>query len=156
MRLLLIGLVLLTSLGDLHAQTSTADPPGIAGAPTPDTELQLQSFDEVWQRIRDTHWDPQKVGATWERAREELRPKIEQTSSIKEVRLVLNDLINRLGQSHFGIIPQDTYGIMGRQKRAPGLRCRNSNPELPGQLARSADPARFPGSRGGDSPRLAN
>ncbi len=44
-KLFLIGAVLLASLSDLSAQTSTSDPPRVAGTPALDIELQLQSFD---------------------------------------------------------------------------------------------------------------
>jgi carboxyl-terminal processing protease len=152
-KLFLIGAVLLASLSDLSAQTSTSDPPRVAGTPALDIELQLQSFDEVWQRIRDTHWDPQQVGAAWEQARQELRPKIEQTSSIEEVRLVLNDLINRLGQSHFGIIPQDTYGIMegkgGPKDHDAGIRIRSYQDSLLVAQIRPGSPAAEAGIRPG-------
>jgi carboxyl-terminal processing protease len=69
----------------------------------------VASFDQVWTTIDERHWDPDKVGPAWDAARDELRPKVEQASSPAEARAVMMDLINRLGQTHFGIIPGSAY-----------------------------------------------
>ncbi len=142
---LLVGLILVVTLSDLKAQTSTADPPVVTESTEFDTALQIQSFDEVWQRIKDTHWDPELVGKSWDSAREELRPKMEQASSMSEVRAILNDLINRLGQSHFGIIPQATYGMMegkgGPRDHDAGIRIRRSPDGLMIRQVRAGSPA---------------
>ncbi len=80
-----------------------------------DVEVQLQSFDMVWQTIKETHWDPAKVGAEWDAARDELRPRVEQAESIDQVREAMQELLERLGQSHFGIIPADSYDLIDAQ-----------------------------------------
>lgn len=80
-----------------------------------DVEIHLESFDMVWQTIKDTHWDPSKVGAEWDAARDELRPKVEHAESISEVRAAMQELLERLGQSHFGIIPADSYELIDAQ-----------------------------------------
>ena len=140
-KLFWVGLILVATLSDLKAQTSTADPPVVTDF---DTALQIQSFDEVWQRIKDTHWDPELVGESWDNARDELRPKMEQARAMSEVRAILNDLINRLGQSHFGIIPQATYGMMegkgGPRDHDAGIRVRSSNDSL--MISQHADSRR--------------
>jgi carboxyl-terminal processing protease len=69
----------------------------------------VQSFDTVWQTIKDKHFDPTLNGADWNAARAELRPKVEAAKTPDEARAVLNQLIERLGQSHFGVIPADVY-----------------------------------------------
>lgn len=71
--------------------------------------LCVESFDYVWQTVRDKHWDPKLNGVDWEAARAEIRPRIESARLMSEVRLGLHDLLNRLGQSHFGIIPAEVY-----------------------------------------------
>ena len=38
-------------------------------------KLQLESFDHVWQTIRDKHWEKNPGGADWDKVRAELRPK---------------------------------------------------------------------------------
>ena len=64
---------------------------------------ELASFDYVWNSIDATHWDPEKVGASWDAVRDELRPKIIAAKTEAEARDILQDLISRLGQSHFVI-----------------------------------------------------
>ena len=72
-------------------------------------DLNVQSFDHVWTTIRDQHWDPKLGGLDWPAVRDELRPRIEQADSMDKARAVLNDMMKRLGQSHFGIIPAEVY-----------------------------------------------
>ena len=50
-----------------------------------------------WETIRDTHWDPETVGAGWSAAREELRPRAASAESMTEAREVLQELVGRLG-----------------------------------------------------------
>ena len=37
-------------------------------------QLNVESFDLVWETIRDKHWDPELGGLDWPALREELRP----------------------------------------------------------------------------------
>jgi carboxyl-terminal processing protease len=72
-------------------------------------DLNLQSFDQVWTTIRDQHFDPTLGGLDWEAVKSEFRPKVVAANSIDEARTAMNAMIERLGQSHFGIIPQSAY-----------------------------------------------
>lgn len=85
-----------------------------------DRQLQLDSFDMVWQTIKDVHWDEDRVGEKWDKQREELRPQIEKATSIEEVRNIIEKLLGQLGQSHCGIIPIDSYEIVEEQARMGG------------------------------------
>jgi len=91
--------------------------PWPAAAQTPN--VWLASFDQVWQTIKDRHWDPERKGASWDAARTELRPRIEQAASADEARAILGQLLARLGQSHFGIIPAEAYSALA-SGRDPG------------------------------------
>jgi carboxyl-terminal processing protease len=86
------------------------------GEPPPFGEDQraqcVASFDYVWKRIRDTYWDPGLGGLDWGAARDELRPRVEQAGSRTDARRVIQDLIERLGRSHFAIIPGELYEEM--------------------------------------------
>ena len=89
-------------------------PPAIVKAVEPELtgdqrRLEIESFDYVWKTVREVHWEPERVGAPWQAAREELRPKVEKARTHSEARAVLQDLLARLKQSHFSIIPEDTY-----------------------------------------------
>lgn len=72
----------------------------------------VASFDKVWQTVRERHWDPERKGEKWDAARAELRPRIEQAKSDQEARSILVELLGRLGQSHFGIIPANAYAAL--------------------------------------------
>jgi len=83
-------------------------------------QLNLESFDMVWNTIKAKHFDPKLNGADWEGAKTELRPKIEQAKNMNEARAVLGDLIGRLKQTHFGIIPAEAYNDLPGAKKADG------------------------------------
>lgn len=71
-----------------------------------DRELNLNTFDAAWTIIRDSHWDPDFNGVDWSAVRDELRPHAAQAASATELRAVLNEMIGRLGQSHFAVWPR--------------------------------------------------
>lgn len=67
----------------------------------------LAAFDEAWQTIHDTHFDPTFNGVDWAALKTELRPRAERARTHAELREVLDDMLGRLGQSHFAVIPSD-------------------------------------------------
>ena len=67
--------------------------------------LELATFDAAWEIIRDTHFDPDLNGVDWDAVRTELRPGASEAGSPAELRPILLDMVGRLGQSHFSIIP---------------------------------------------------
>ena len=74
-----------------------------------DPAVQMESFDYVWSTIKRMHWDKELVGESWDKARDEFRPKIEKAESIEDVRRIIGELLDTLDQSHFGVIPSDAY-----------------------------------------------
>ncbi len=74
-----------------------------------DLDVQLRSFDQVWETIAKTHWDSSLVGESWDKAKEEFRPQVELAKDVSDVRLAINEMLATLGQSHFGIIPSSEY-----------------------------------------------
>ena len=70
-----------------------------------DPALAEATFDSVWNRVQNTHYDPELGGLDWEAVREELRPRVQAASSILELREILGEMLDRLGESHFAIIP---------------------------------------------------
>lgn len=65
----------------------------------------LADFDAAWKIVYDTHFDTEFNGVDWEGVRDELRPRAAEASTRNELRSVMQDMLSRLGQSHFGIIP---------------------------------------------------
>ncbi|MFW9842892.1 MAG: S41 family peptidase [Candidatus Thorarchaeota archaeon] len=110
-RLSAIGIVCLWAVTVFAARTACAEL-------TPEEKkLNLESFDYVWTTIHEKHFDTTFGGLDWPAAFDELRPKVEAAESMSEVRAILNDLISRLGLSHFGIIPREAYEDIERSPR---------------------------------------
>jgi carboxyl-terminal processing protease len=70
----------------------------------------LAVFDEVWQTVADTHYDPTFGGVDWPAVRRELRPRAEQAASADGVRQVVTEMLARLGQSHFALLTSSPVG----------------------------------------------
>lgn len=78
---------------------------------TPDQRRQnLESFDYIWSTVRDKHWDPKLNGVDWQAVREELRPKVENATTMEQARDAMAEMLHRLHETHFGIIPSEVYG----------------------------------------------
>jgi carboxyl-terminal processing protease len=69
----------------------------------------LESFEKVWTTVRDKHWDPNLNGVDWQKVHDELKPKMEAAKNMDAAREVLNDMLGRLHQTHFGIFPGEVY-----------------------------------------------
>jgi carboxyl-terminal processing protease len=72
-----------------------------------DTELALLTFDSAWSRINSSYYDPDFRGLDWEGIRDELRPSVAEVETLGELRRILSDMLSRLGESHFAILPQE-------------------------------------------------
>ena len=72
-------------------------------------ELNIKSFDFVWETVRDKHYDEDLNGLDWDAIREEYRPRVEQAKRMPEVRTAMREMLARFGQTHFGIIPVTAY-----------------------------------------------
>jgi carboxyl-terminal processing protease len=64
----------------------------------------LASFDEAWQTVADSFYDPAFGGLDWNGVRAELRPKAEAASSSDDVRRVITEMLSRLKRSHFVLL----------------------------------------------------
>jgi carboxyl-terminal processing protease len=91
-----------------------------AGLTADDRVRNVESFDYVWKTIRDKHWSlPADVN--WQAIRDELRPKVEAATSTAEARAVMIDMIGRLKQSHFSIVPADVSEVLGGAFKSNGF-----------------------------------
>lgn len=93
--------------GPQHSANEADDRGGSAVAEARQISEQeaLADFDAAWQIVYDTHFDPTFNGVDWESVREELRPEAADARTRGELRMIMQDMLSRLGQSHFGIIP---------------------------------------------------
>jgi len=81
-----------------------------AAQPSPETvRLNVESFEYVWKTIRDQHFDPTLGGLDWQAVHDELLPKVQNAQTAEEARAAMTDMIGRLHQSHFAIIPASLY-----------------------------------------------
>ena len=69
----------------------------------------LASFDQVWTTVRDKHWDTSLNGLDWASVRDQLRPLVEKARTQGEVRAIIGDMLGRLHQSHYAVIPGSVY-----------------------------------------------
>ncbi|MFM7562537.1 MAG: S41 family peptidase [Planctomycetota bacterium] len=106
------AMLLLGSLGQAQETTRPAEaqptPAETEGLPF-DQAAYLAAFEQVWQTIRDTHWDAKLVESVWVPAREKYLPRIQQAQTRDEAVQILSELLLELKQSHFEIIPAETY-----------------------------------------------
>lgn len=72
----------------------------------------VESFDVMWTTVRDRHFDPKLNGVDWEAVKTEFRPRVEAARTHSEAVGAMNQAIERLGQSHFGVISSDAYSDM--------------------------------------------
>ena len=72
----------------------------------------MESYDYVWTTIQDSHYDTTFGGLDWPGVYDELKPRMEAAVTMGEARAVLEDMISRLGLSHFAIIPREIYSDM--------------------------------------------
>ena len=72
----------------------------------------VETFDAAWTIVRDTHFDKTFNGVDWEAVRAELRPRATAAKSATELRVVLREMLGRLGQSHFSILPASADASM--------------------------------------------
>jgi carboxyl-terminal processing protease len=84
----------------------TAAPPQLTAN---QRQRNIESFEYVWRTVRDKHWQANPSGLDWQAIHDELRPAIEKATSMDAARAVLNDMLGRLHQTHFAIIPSDLY-----------------------------------------------
>ena len=95
-------------------------PAGAALLAQDSRQLDIESFEYVWKTIRDKHWDPTLGGLDWQAVHDEFRPRVEQSKSSDEARALISEMLSRLGQSHFSIIPSTVYRDMGSETPESG------------------------------------
>lgn len=72
-----------------------------------DTRLELRraSFIRVWETVNEKHFDPTFGGVDWRKMREIYEPKALAAKTDAEFYIVVQQMLNELGQSHFAILP---------------------------------------------------
>jgi carboxyl-terminal processing protease len=73
----------------------------------------VETFDAAWTIVRDSHFDPGMNGVDWNAVKTELRPKAVAAKNDDELRRVIREMLGRLGQSHFALIPASADSSTG-------------------------------------------
>lgn len=121
----LLSLLVVTALAS-SALVGCATP-----ARTPIAATQsVATFDAAWEIVRDEHFDSELNGVDWNAVRAELRPQAAKARSVDELRAVLSEMLARLGQSHFTIIPGEGRAEIVAD-RAPTTALASSAAEAP-------------------------
>ncbi len=94
-----------TSTAPTTANNAANNAP-VAVTPAPSVRS-VETFDAVWETVRTQHFDKTLNGVDWDAVRVELRPHAQAALTQDQARAVLMDMLSRLGQSHFAIIPSD-------------------------------------------------
>jgi len=112
--LLLLGLGFNGCASDSKIETQS---PQLSMSPERRTQ-HVESFEYIWNSVKDKHWDPDLNGVDWDQARSDLLPKVQNAESDDQARAVMNELLARLEQSHFGIIPGTSYDRLEEESTA--------------------------------------
>lgn len=85
-------------------------------------EVRRETFDLVWRRVREKHFDPRLNGVDWDAVRRRYEPRLALISSDDELHRLLNEMLGELKQSHFVVFPPSAYageeGEGAREARA--------------------------------------
>lgn len=103
---------------------------GVAALTAEQRRDSLASFDQVWTTVRDKHWDTSLNGVDWAAVRDQLRPLVEKAHSQSEVRAIISDMLSRLHQSHYAVIPGSVYhDVASREPEEGDLNGENTSPD---------------------------
>ncbi len=81
-------------------------------------DLNRETFDRAWELVGESYWDPEMGGLDWGGVRDELGPRAERAVDDEELRDVIREMLARLGQSHFGVIPGSAGAGSGEDEEA--------------------------------------
>ena len=80
----------------------------------------IDSFEYVWKTVRDKHWEKNPAGLNWQTVHDEFRPKMDRADTMEAARAVMMDMLGRLHQSHFSIVPSDLYSDLDSSHSSSG------------------------------------
>jgi len=92
-------------------------------------QLNIESFEHIWKTVLDHHWDPKLGGLDWQAVHDELRPKIDAAAAMDDARQVMSSMLERLHQTHFGLLPSDVYEELD-SAAGPDGSSRSGNPGI--------------------------
>jgi carboxyl-terminal processing protease len=79
-----------------------------------------QSFQLVWETVHNAYFDRTFGGVDWPAIRAEYAPLVAQAQDQATLRLHLQRMLDRLGRSHFAIIPEEAAVFQPEQRHRHG------------------------------------
>ena len=101
-----LAALLFAAVASACSAAAASAQPG-AAAPAMDPALALATFDSAWSRIHNSYYDSTFKGTSWTAVRDELRPRVQAARTEAEVRAVISEMLGRIGDSHFALIPRE-------------------------------------------------
>jgi len=83
---------------------------------TPDKQRRQDAFVKVWTTLNDYYFDKTFSGLDWAAIRREYQPLVDKTKTDEQLHALLQRMIDRLGRSHFAIIPPDFFSTLETAK----------------------------------------
>lgn len=103
-RLVALGFAAVVASGCVGTVSDTARP---APVRTVSAAVAAETFDSAWSRVYRTYYDTTFNGVDWHAVRSELRPEAEAAGTLPALRGVIGDMVGRLGDSHFAVLPAE-------------------------------------------------
>jgi carboxyl-terminal processing protease len=85
-------------------------------------EEALADFDSAWSRIATTYYDSTFRGLDWPGVRAELRPRAARARTRAELRSVIREMLDRIGDSHFGLFAREVVDLLDPEHAAAAAR----------------------------------
>ena len=76
---------------------------------TTQQKRRFETFDLVWKTINNNYFDQTFGGNDWKKIRGEFFNRVLKSKDDAALHLLLQEMINRLNQSHFVVIPPEAY-----------------------------------------------
>ncbi len=86
--------------------------PTVASAAPAATATPLETFDAAWRVLRDNYVAEKTSKVDWDALGAELRPRAEKAATDEEARVIIREMLERIGQSHFAIVPAPVASAM--------------------------------------------
>ncbi|HJQ33952.1 MAG TPA: S41 family peptidase [Pyrinomonadaceae bacterium] len=108
-----------------HGQEPPRGETAVAAAPPAskageEADRRRETFEIVWRTVKENHFDPRFGGVDWDAVRTEFAPRAAASRTDRELHMLLQQMLNRLGQSHFNIIPPEAIPSTGDDEEGEG------------------------------------
>ena len=78
-----------------------------------------ETFDVVWNTVKEKHFDPNFGGVDWNQVRVKYAPLVDQAKTENELYSVLQRMLGELKQSHFSIVSAESAADSGATSNGP-------------------------------------